>query len=277
MSRLLGSVVTVLVVAAVVFVARGAFANGDGGGGGTRGSAPASSTTTAGRSGTAALPEPVGGSTTFSAASAAAPPGRDSSVVARARTASIAVYAHPGAARPQRTLTRRTLEGRRLPIVFRVVGKRGAWLHVAVPARPNNGRAWIRRSAVRLARTDYRVVVKLKEHRLVAYEGTHTVLRTRIGVGRSLSPTPTGTYFVTDLLRPPDPKGFYGPYAFGLSAYSPVYTSFAGGDGQIGIHGTDEPSALGHDVSHGCIRLRNADITRLARTLPLGTPVTIQT
>jgi lipoprotein-anchoring transpeptidase ErfK/SrfK len=129
---------------------------------------------------------------------------------------------------------------------------------------------------VRLARTDFRVVVQLKEHRLVAYAGRRAILRTRIGVGRSLSPTPTGTYFVTDLLRPPDPDGFYGPYAFGLSAYSPVYTSFAGGDGQIGIHGTDQPAALGHDVSHGCIRLRNADITRLARTLPLGTPVAIR-
>jgi lipoprotein-anchoring transpeptidase ErfK/SrfK len=100
-------------------------------------------------------------------------------------------------------------------------------------------------------------------------------MRARIGVGRSLSPTPTGRYFVTELLRPPDPHGFYGPYAFGLSAYSPVYTSFAGGDGQVGIHGTSAPASIGHDVSHGCIRVANAVVARLARRLPLGTPVTI--
>jgi hypothetical protein len=76
-------------------------------------------------------------------------------------------------------------------------------------------------------------------------------------------------------LRPPDPRGFYGPYALGLSAYSPVYTSFAGGDGQVGIHGTDNPGAIGRDVSHGCIRVANAAVARLARRLPLGTPVVI--
>jgi lipoprotein-anchoring transpeptidase ErfK/SrfK len=43
----------------------------------------------------------------------------------------------------------------------------------------------------------------------------------------------------------------------------------------IGLHGTSQPSSIGHDVSSGCIRLRNADITRLARLLPLGTPVRI--
>jgi hypothetical protein len=271
MRRLLGSALVVLLVAAAVFVARGALSGGDGGGG-PRGASSSPSSTTTG----SAFPRPVTGSTTFSAGAFAARPGRDSTVIARARSASIRLYAQPGARHAPRTLTRRTQEGRRLPIVFRVVGSRGAWLHVAVPARPNNGRAWVRRSAVRLTRTAYRVVVELKRHRLVAYDGRRAVLRTDIGVGRSLSPTPTGTYFVTDLLRPPDPNGFYGPYAFGLSAYSPVYTSFAGGDGQIGIHGTDQPSALGHDVSHGCIRVANADIERLARTLPLGTPVRIR-
>jgi lipoprotein-anchoring transpeptidase ErfK/SrfK len=54
-----------------------------------------------------------------------------------------------------------------------------------------------------------------------------------------------------------------------------VYTTFEGGDGQIGIHGTNQPEVLGQDVSHGCIRVANAVITRLARQLPLGTPVTI--
>ena len=55
--------------------------------------------------------------------------------------------------------------------------------------------------------------------------------------------------------------GFYGPYALGLSAHSPVYTSFAGGDGQVGLHGTNQPSVLGTDVSHGCIRVANDVIT----------------
>ena len=95
------------------------------------------------------------------------------------------------------------------------------------------------------------------------------------GVGRSATPTPAGTYFITELLQQPSPRGSYGPFAFGLSAYSDTLTSYAGGPGQIGLHGTDAPSLVGTDVSHGCLRVTNDVITALARQLPLGTPVRI--
>ena len=52
-------------------------------------------------------------------------------------------------------------------------------------------------------------------------------------------------------------------------------SSFNGGAGVIGIHGTNEPAALGTRVSHGCIRVANASITEMATFLPLGTPVLI--
>jgi lipoprotein-anchoring transpeptidase ErfK/SrfK len=54
-----------------------------------------------------------------------------------------------------------------------------------------------------------------------------------------------------------------------------VLTTFQGGDAIIGLHGTNHPELLGHDVSSGCIRMRNESITKLAGILPLGTPVTI--
>jgi lipoprotein-anchoring transpeptidase ErfK/SrfK len=141
--------------------------------------------------------------------------------------------------------------------------------------RPNGSTGWISAGDVDLAVTRYRVEVRLHRHRLILWKGAHRVLTTKIAKGRAVSPTPKGRYFVTDLLRPPDPQGFYGPYALGLSAHSPVYTTFEGGDGQIGVHGTDQPSVLGTDVSHGCIRVANRVITRLARSVPLGTPVDI--
>ena len=84
-----------------------------------------------------------------------------------------------------------------------------------------------------------------------------------------------GVNFITDKLETPDPDGAYGPYALGLSAYSDVLTEFAGGAGQVGIHGTNDPSVIGQEVSAGCIRLRNEDIERLVPLLPLGTPVEI--
>lgn len=67
----------------------------------------------------------------------------------------------------------------------------------------------------------------------------------------------------------------YGPYAYGLSGFSNVLTEFNGGDGVIGIHGTNDPSSIGRDVSHRCIRMSNTGITTLAAILPLGTPVEI--
>ena len=96
-------------------------------------------------------------------------------------------------------------------------------------------------------------------------------------IGKADTPTPGGTYFIRVLLKPPNPNGDYGPYAYGLSGYSSVLTTYNGGDGVIGIHGTSQPQVIGTDASHGCIRLRNSDITDLVThyKLQLGTPVRI--
>lgn len=268
MRRRLGALAVVL-VAAVAGLALNALIGGGGDGGGARAQSGDPSAL-------AAAAPAAGGSTDFMPGDAAADPGRGATVVARGRRAEVAVYRRMGAARPARTIMRRTVDGKRLPVVFRVEQRRGAWLKVELPVRPNGGRGWVRAADVRLARSDFRIEIRRRAHALLLYEHGRVVLRAKIAVGRAVSPTPTGSYFVADLLRPPDPDGFYGPYAFGLSAYSPVYTSFAGGDGQIGIHGTNTPSVLGSDVSHGCIRIANATIAKLARTVPLGTPVTIR-
>jgi lipoprotein-anchoring transpeptidase ErfK/SrfK len=44
----------------------------------------------------------------------------------------------------------------------------------------------------------------------------------------------------------------------------------------IGIHGTDDPESIGRSASHGCIRLANWDITKLAEMITPGTPVTVE-
>ena len=55
-----------------------------------------------------------------------------------------------------------------------------------------------------------------------------------------------------------------------------MYNFNIGGDGRLGIHGTNNPSGIGRRISHGCIRVRNPVIRRMARVLPLGTPVHIR-
>jgi lipoprotein-anchoring transpeptidase ErfK/SrfK len=52
---------------------------------------------------------------------------------------------------------------------------------------------------------------------------------------------------------------------------------FAGGPGQIAIHGTDNlAGALGSAASHGCVRLGTSAITWLARRIGAGVPLTIR-
>lgn len=200
-------------------------------------------------------------------------PRRHSAIVARALRY-VAVYRRPGAKHAFAHFRKRTHPG--APRVFLVAQRRPGWDRVYLPMRPNDVRGWVRDKELSLAYDPFRVVVSLGGHRVWVYENDRLVFTTRAGVGRSVSGTPRGRYFLVELLKQPDPHGVYGPYAFGTSAFSNVYYHFGGGPGEIGLHGTDYPAGLGHDVSHGCIRISNAAITRLARLLPLGTPVLIE-
>jgi lipoprotein-anchoring transpeptidase ErfK/SrfK len=195
-------------------------------------------------------------------------------IVAEARVPAVAVYRTPHAKRPVMTLRNPNAHGARL--VFLVKSRRAGWERVYLPMRPNGSTGWIRDRQVDLAANPYRVTVSLHARHLTVTKAGRKFLSAPVGVGKSVTKTPTGTYFVVELLEQTNPSGVYGPFAFGLSAYSNVLYSFGGGPGQIGLHGTNEPGALGSDVSHGCIRVANTTITRLARVLPLGTPVIIQ-
>ncbi len=163
------------------------------------------------------------------------------------------------------------------PLTLMPVARSGSWLKVLLPIRPNGSTGWIPESSVRLMWVAYRVEVSLTRHQLLLYDAGRLVYRTRAAVGAPATPTPRGTFFLTALLRQPQPGGAYGPYAFGLSGFSPVLKHFAGGPGQLGLHGTSDPSSIGHSVTHGCIRVSNQVITMLAGRLPLGTPLVVTT
>jgi lipoprotein-anchoring transpeptidase ErfK/SrfK len=195
------------------------------------------------------------------------------SVVAAAKGRSVSVYRSPTARKPFLTLRSPNADGATL--TFLVKQRRPGWERVYLPTRPNGSTGWVRDAAVNLSLDPYRVVVSLSSHSLSVYKENRLIQHEPAGVGRSVVPTPAGTYFLVELLRQPNPNGVYGPYAFGLSAYSNVLYSFGGGPGQIGLHGTNEPASLGIDASHGCIRISNAGIAKLAQMLPLGTPVRI--
>jgi len=185
---------------------------------------------------------------------------------------SLVVHATPGG--PQLTsLANPQSSGN--PLVLEVLNLEPQWVGVALPTRPNGSTGWVLRSQVSLTADPYRLDIDLAGHRLVLSRLGAAVVSTPIAIGASGTRTPTGDFFVTELIKLTDPAGTYGPFAFGISAHSDFLTEFDGGDGQIGIHGTDDPAGIGHDVSHGCVRLPNAELVQLVGVVPLGTPVHI--
>lgn len=149
------------------------------------------------------------------------------------------------------------------------------WHEVWLPIRPNGSHGYVRGEDVNLSYHDYRLRVSLSEHRLRLYTAGVLTETYPVGVGDDRTPTPGGTFYTKELLEPTNRGGPYGSYAYGLSGFSNTLTEFAGSDGVVGIHGTDEPATVGQDVSAGCIRMRNDDIEDLVRRLPVGVPVDI--
>lgn len=160
------------------------------------------------------------------------------------------------------------------PLTFLLVEDRGEWLQVALAQRPNGSTGWIRASEVSLARLEYSLVVSTAANTLSVYRNDELVETYPAATGTGGTPTPLGSFYLTELLEPTNSG--YGPFAFGLSAFSDVLTSFGGGPGQIGLHGTEDAASIGTAASNGCIRLSNDVVTALAQILPLGTPVTIE-
>lgn len=148
------------------------------------------------------------------------------------------------------------------------------WILVSVPGRPNGMTGWVPASALgelHVAREYLRVNRETLRAKL--FRSGRAIFSAPVGVGRPSLPTPAGRFYVTEKLTPVGAP-FYGPYAIGTSAYSPTLTDWPGG-GVVGIHGTDEPQLIPGRPSHGCIRLRNADITRLWGLIEVGTPIEI--
>jgi lipoprotein-anchoring transpeptidase ErfK/SrfK len=100
------------------------------------------------------------------------------------------------------------------------------------------------------------------------------VFRARVGIGAPGTSTPGGDFYVRNRLEKYQ-SPFYGPIAFGTSARSTEVSDWPAG-GFVGIHGTNRPDLIPGRISHGCIRLSNPDILRLARLMPVGTLVTVR-
>jgi lipoprotein-anchoring transpeptidase ErfK/SrfK len=194
------------------------------------------------------------------------------SVIARANGDWVDVFRNP--ADPNTSL--RLIKGRSVagPVVLMALGAAGDFVRVAIPLRPNGTLGWVKSADVTLIKSAFRVEIDLSTNAMTVFDGLKTLFRAPVAAGTGGTPTPRGLFFLKEVV-PQAPGGALGPYAFGLSGFSDVLNSFGGGEGVIGIHGTNAPGKLGTNVSHGCVRVDNVTITKMVRLLPLGTPVEI--
>jgi lipoprotein-anchoring transpeptidase ErfK/SrfK len=163
-----------------------------------------------------------------------------------------------------------------IPQVFLAVSMQSnGWVEVALPTRPNGEVGWIRPGAARLLIDRFAVLLSLTAYRITVLRLGKPVYSGPAATGAPTTPTPQGTFYIRVLLRTTDPDSPYGPYAYGLSAHSDALSTFDGSDAEIGVHGNNDPSALGKSVTHGCVRMDDTEISRLASLLRLGTPVII--
>jgi hypothetical protein len=195
------------------------------------------------------------------------------SLVLGAREA-VPVYAEPGATEPIRSLQPTTILGTTTVLTV-LEGPRAGWARVMLPIRPNGSEGWVKTDGMAMFVVEGSLMVDLSDRTLSYRVGGSEVLSSEVGVGSSRNPTPTGRFFVTDSVTMADPDSPWGPHALGLSARSDTITEYNGGDGIIGIHGTNSPWSIGQASSMGCVRVPNDVITTLHQMVVLGTPVEI--
>ena len=159
--------------------------------------------------------------------------------------------------------------------VLPILARHGLWLKVELPGRPNGHPGWISGQGTVGSLTTWHLVVDRARRQVTVYRGGRFVRVLSAVVGKPSTPTPPGTFFVEEsvALGAGDPGA---PYALALSARSNVLQEFEGGPGQIALHGLGNIGGVpGTAVSHGCIRLDDANIRWLAARIGPGTPVTI--
>jgi hypothetical protein len=183
---------------------------------------------------------------------------------------------HRHAERIEYVAARRPLTGVRTVLPALGEGRSAAWVRVRLPGRPNGHAAWIRTAHTRQTSTLWHLSLDLSARRVTVRLGGRVSRHFRAVIGTSATPTPLGRFFVEEgVALAPWHAG--GPYALATSARSNVLQEFAGGPGQIALHGVAGlAGALGSASSHGCIRLSTGAITWLARRIGGGVPLTIR-
>ena len=144
---------------------------------------------------------------------------------------------------------------------------RAMWMAAALMAVGMNGRADAADTANEAVVR--RLVVSIPDRKLAVIENNEVVEVFTVAVGAPNSPSPTGTFTIVN--RVANPTYYHPGKVIAPGPQNPIGTRWIGLNQKgYGIHGTDQPSSIGYAKSHGCIRLRNADVERLFERVRAG-------
>ena len=144
---------------------------------------------------------------------------------------------------------------------------RAMWMAAAMVAGAMIGRADAADTAN--AAAVRRLVVSIPDRKLAVIENNEVVEVFAVAVGAPKSPSPTGTFTIVN--RVVNPTYYHPGKVIAPGPQNPIGTRWIGLNQKgYGIHGTDQPSSIGYAKSHGCIRLRNADVERLFERVRTG-------
>lgn len=122
------------------------------------------------------------------------------------------------------------------------------------------------------ARPARRLVVSIPDRKLAVLESGRVIRIYQTAVGATHSPSPAGSF--TIVRRAVDPTWYSHGKVVGPGRNNPVGTRWIGLSVKgYGIHGTNAPSSIGHNASHGCIRMRNRDVEELFPMVEIGETV----
>ena len=120
------------------------------------------------------------------------------------------------------------------------------------------------------------IVISIPDKKLVLFEGGQPVKVYDVAVGKPSTPTPQGEFQIVQ--RIPHPTWFGPNKVVPPGKNNPLGTRWLGlSVAGYGIHGTNVPSSIGKAASHGCIRMRNADVEELFELVGVGVKVQLST
>jgi lipoprotein-anchoring transpeptidase ErfK/SrfK len=117
-----------------------------------------------------------------------------------------------------------------------------------------------------------RIVISIPDRKLAVMEAGRVLRVFPTAVGAPKSPSPAGAFKIVE--RIPDPTWYGKGRIIPPGKSNPLGTRWLGLSVKgYGIHGTNNPSSVGHNASHGCIRMRNHDVEQLFEMVSVGDAV----